>query len=86
MASSSPRTIEETEVAESFDSNWMPIQPVSTRSVAIKAVDPTIHLAGFSFDPQFNDLSHLNSAWGASFSTSLYLVQLQLNDASIMNG
>ena len=85
MASSSPETIAETKVVESTDSNWMPIQPVSTRSVAIKTVDSTIHLAGFSFDPQFTDLSHLNSAWGASFSTSLYLVQLQLNDASIMN-
>ena len=85
MASSSPKTIAETEVVESFDSNWMPIQPITTRSVAIKTVDSTIHLAGFSFDPQFTDLSHLNSAWGASFSTSLYLVQLQLNDASIMS-
>ena len=71
MASSSPKTIAETEVVESIDSNWMPIQPISTRSVAIKTVDPTIHLAGFSFDPQFTDLSHLNSAWGASFSTRL---------------
>ena len=86
MASSSPETIAETEVVESIDSNWMPIQPISTRSVAIKTVDPTIHLAGFSFDPQLTDLSSINSAWGASFSTSLYLIQLQLNDASIMNG
>ena len=78
MASSSPKAVTETEGVESFDSNWMPIQPISTRSVAIKTVDPTIHLAGFSFDPKFTDLSHLNSAWGASFSTSLYLVQLHL--------
>ncbi len=86
MASSSPKTIAETVVVESFDSNWMPIEPVSTRSIAIKTVDPTIHLAGFSFDPHITDLSYLNSAWGASFSTSLYLVQLHRNDASIMNG
>jgi len=86
MASSSPRTIVETEVVESYDSNWMPIQPVSTRSVAIKAVDPTIHLAGFSFDPQITDLNYLNSAWDASASTSLFLIQLHVNDASIMSG
>jgi len=86
MASSSPKTIVETEVVEPFDSNWMPIQPVSTRSVAIKAVEPTIHLAGFSFDPQITDLNHLNSAWDASASTSLFLIQLYVNDASIMYG
>ena len=73
MASSSPETIAETEVVESIDSNWMPIQPISTRSVAIKTVDPTITLAGFSFDPQLTDLSYINSAWGASFSTRFIL-------------
>ena len=85
MASSSPKTIAETVVVESFDSNWMPIEPVSTRSIAIKTViqHPPCRLLIRSSIHRFE---HLNSAWGASFSTSLYLVQLQRNDASIMNG
>ncbi len=86
MASSSQKPIADMDVVESFDSTWMPIDPVSTRSIAIKTVEPTIHLAGFSFDPHLTDLNHFTSAWGTLASTSLFLVQLHLNDASIMNG
>ena len=86
MASSSSMPFEETHVVESMDSNWMQIEPMSTRSISVNAVEPTIHLAGFSFDPHTSKLSEFNSAWDTSGSTSLYLVQLHVNDASIIGG
>ncbi|MGB1364793.1 MAG: S8 family serine peptidase [Candidatus Poseidoniaceae archaeon] len=84
MVSSTPQTFEESKVIETSDSHWKAIEPDSTRSISVKEIQPTIHLAGLSFDPHAADLSHYNSAWDTSKSTSLYLVQLFINDATVM--
>ena len=67
---------------DALDSNWQSIEPTSTTMVELKEMQPTIHLAGFSFDPLVSDFDDINSAW--KNSGSLYLLQLSTNDGSII--
>ena len=85
MASSTPRVIEDHDVTSMNASNWNSIDPISTRSIALKEIPTTIDLAGFSFDPLSSDLSYLNAAWNTGGLTSLYMIQLSINDGAIID-
>ncbi|MGB1659849.1 MAG: S8 family serine peptidase, partial [Candidatus Poseidoniaceae archaeon] len=77
--------VEDVEVTQEHDSQWQSIDPISKRSIVVKEIPTTIDLAGFSFDPLSTDLSHLNTAWSTGGSTSLYMIQLSINDGAIIN-
>ena len=85
MASSTSRVVEDVEVTQEYDSQWRSIDPISKRSIVVKEIPTTIDLAGFSFDPLSTDLSHLNTAWSTGGSTSLYMIQLSINDGAVIN-
>ena len=85
MASSTSQVVEDVEVTQEYDSQWRSIDPISKRSIVVKEIPTTIDLAGFSFDPLSTDLSHLNTAWSTGGSTSLYMIQLSINDGAIIN-
>lgn len=85
MASSTSRVVEDVEVTQTHDSQWKSIDPVSKRSIVVKDISTTIDLAGFSFDPLSTDLSHLNTAWSTGGSTSLYMIQLSINDGAVID-
>ncbi len=85
IASSTSRVVEDVEVIQTHDSQWKSIDPVSKRSIVVKEISTTIDLAGFSFDPLSADLSHLNTAWSTGGSTSLYMIQLSINDGAVIN-
>ena len=66
-----------------LDSNWQSIEPTLTNVVTLKELQPTIHLAGLSFDPLLSDFSDVHPVW--KDSGSLYLLQLSTNDGSIID-
>lgn len=65
-------------------SSWDSIEPVSKRVISTNPADPVIDLASFSFDPLFDDLNHIPSAWRADLGNSLYLIQLSVNDGALI--
>ena len=85
MVSSSSPSIQEVANIESSESSWQSIEPHSTQAIALKEIDTTIQLAGFSFDPVRSDLTDVSAVWHSSDSNSLYLVQLSVNDGSVMD-
>jgi hypothetical protein len=85
MVSSSPSSIQENANVDSIESNWQSIEPHSTQAISLKEIDSTIELAGLSFDPIHTDLTHLSAVWKSLNSNSLYLVQLSVNDGSVMD-
>ncbi len=84
MSSSTPSSIDEIVINEVSETNWQSIEPVSTKVIALKEIEPIIHLAGISFDPHNTDFEHINSAWYTYGSTSLHLIQLSINDESVI--
>lgn len=66
-----------------LDSNWQSIEPTLTKVVTLKELQPTIHLAGLSFDPLLSDFNDVHPVW--KDSGSLYLLQLSANDGSIID-
>ena len=66
-----------------LESNWQSIEPTLTKAVSLKELQPTIHLAGLSFDPLVSTFDDINSAW--KNSGSLYLLQLSTSDSSILD-
>ena len=85
MVSSSSPPIQEVANIDSPESSWQSIEPHSTQAIALKEIDTTIQLAGFSFDPVRSDLTDVSAVWHSSDSNSLYLVQLSVNDGSVMD-
>ena len=69
--------------ADALESNWQSIEPTLTKAVTLKELQPTIHLAGLSFDPLVSTFDDINSAW--KDSGSLYLLQLSTSDGSIID-
>lgn len=85
MASSTPSSVDEGVILKVPETNWQSIEPVSTQVIALKQIEPIIHLAGISFDPHNVNFEHINSAWHTSGSTSLHLIQLSINDESVID-
>ena len=57
MVSSSSPPIQEVANIDSPESSWQSIEPHSTQAIALKEIDTTIQLAGFSFDPAASNLT-----------------------------
>jgi len=76
------------EPASSFSmesaSSWDSIQPVSKQAVLTHPVDPTINLATVSFDPLSDNLDYIPSTWRVNSGNTLFLLQLKVNDGSIV--
>ena len=70
---------------EGLLSSWNSIEPVSKQAILTNPVDQVIDLASFSFDPLFDDLNQIPSAWRAESSNSLFLIQLNVNDGALID-
>ena len=84
MVSSTPSSMDADTSIEPSASTWQPIEPVSTQGISLKGMEPLIHLAGMSFDPHTTDFEHVNSAWSSQGTTSLFMIQLAMNDERII--
>ena len=69
---------------EDLSSSWDSVEPVSKQAVLINPVDSVIDLATLSFDPLSDDLNYIPSTWKGDSGNSLYLLQLNVNDGSIV--
>ncbi|MCH1442293.1 MAG: S8 family serine peptidase [Candidatus Poseidoniaceae archaeon] len=65
-------------------SSWDSVEPVSKQAIRINPVDSVIDLASLSFDPLSDDLNLIPSSWRADNGNSLYLLQLNVNDGSVV--
>ena len=85
MVSSTPSPTEARIVFDNVETNWQSIEPISTQAISLNEIEPVIHLADISFDPLVFDTDVIHSAWRSESSSSLYMVQLYLNDDHIMD-
>ena len=65
-------------------SSWDSIEPLSKQAILTNPVDYVIDLASFSFDPLFDNLNQIPSAWKAESGNSLFLIQLNVNDGALI--
>ena len=65
-------------------SSWDSITPVSKQAILTNPIEPVIDLASFSFDPLFDDLEIIPSTWRADSGNTLHLLQLNVNDGTIV--